>query len=328
MHHGIVLGDRLLGLCSQKQSHGALSTSLFPGLLRNFRMAPILPLFLVLGITSLFFSPGISTPSPAVMEMYYDIGYLKEYFTARRDEVHLYMRQLNVTYKNIFRPYVLALHDIHSNKLIRKFKVPAFNHGLQVLSIRGWSNRWIRDPTTNKGLRLTVYRGRRKKLAIVTPLIPFPENQYPYMILFGDDSDNKLLGWRFLSGYPLNSVSDIDTRRSRRQRRVTSSLTQSPQCVATQKSVKLKGQRINNEHIIVEPAHFKLTQCTQACRSLPPIGDHPQTKKLLAQTLTRVCCTPQHLQAVAFLVKEPSRQTVTFASVPNVAPSGCAWTAS
>ena len=55
------------------------------------------------------------------MEMYYDIGYLKEYFTARRDEVHLYMRQLNVTYKNIFRPYVLALHDIHSNKLIRKF---------------------------------------------------------------------------------------------------------------------------------------------------------------------------------------------------------------
>lgn len=254
------------------------------------------------------------------MEMFYDIGYLRDRFTARRDEIHLHMKPPDASDKGIFRPFVIRLHDIHTNKLIRLFKVPAFNHGWQVLSLRGWTKRWVKDPTSNKGMRLSVTR--RGKPAGDNPFVDFPEGKDPYLILFGDDTEKTLLTWRFLNIYPMNSVaSGPDSRFGRRRRREDST---QAQCKAVKKTVKLKGRKISEQYIIVEPQNYKMTECTKSCVSSPMKGS---VGKKIEQTFKKICCAPSKPRAMAFLVTEPSRQTVTVETVPNLVATGCAWLA-
>lgn len=259
------------------------------------------------------------------MEIFYDIGYLHGHFSASRDEIHLYMKRSSVSQKDIFKPFVIKLHDIHTNKRIRVFKVPAFNHGWQVLSMRGWSRRWLKDPVSNKGLRLTVYRGRRRKVAKENPFVQFPEGNDPYLMLFGNDNDNSLLSWRFLSSFPMNSVAAYDKAHFGRQRRDTERRPH-PHCEARQKSVKLKGRRIDEQYVIVKPESYKITSCTKTCIRVTKNPKSSSSRWI--QTFQRFCCVPEQFRAVAFLVMEPSRETATFLTVPNVVAAGCMWSAS
>lgn len=267
------------------------------------------------------------------MILYFNLGYFKDTTTITRDEIHLHMNPIDPLDRNIFKPYVLRFKDIHSNRVIRRYTVPAFNQGWQVLSLNKWTNRWVKDPRTNKGVLLTIRRGRN---ATRNPFINFPAGNGPYMILFASENVQSLMAWRFLIQNALNSVAGYPPRtrreiardlslRSQDGQRMTRDLSQQSQCVAVETDKNLTNTIVNGRFEIIHPTVYKMINCSSRCTMRPTRGYFRTSPASISPIKAAYCCMPAKHLDLMVLLKDPLSGDVEVQLIKEFVPTGCMW---
>ena len=275
------------------------------------------------------------------MKIVFKLGYFKDSIKITRDEVHLYMSPPDPLDRQIFKPFIIRLVDIHTNRLIRKYKVPAFNQGWQVLSLNRSTNEWVKDPSSNKGIFMTVHRGR--KPAGKNPFINFPSGNAPYMILFASESKQNLMTWRFLIQNALNSVAGNTRKRITRElsqqlqgsQRVTRALSQqltsgqqlgnlSQQCKAVKTDVNLTNFKVDRRLVIIHPQIYKMINCSNSCVMRPARNLFTQSSN--GTTHEQYCCVPAKRLDLMVLLKDPSAGAIEAQVLTKFVPTQCQWT--
>ena len=279
--------------------------------------------------------------SNSSMTIVFNLGYFKDSMTITRDEIHLYMAPPDPLDREIFKPFIVRLVDIHTNRLMRKFKIPAFNQGWQVLSLNRSTNSWVKDPSSNKGIKMTVYRARSP--AVKNPLIDFPSGNAPYMILFASETKPRPLAWRFLMQYALNSVAGTTRKRNTRElsqqsqgrERVTRALSQqltsgqqlrnlSQQCKAVKTDVNLTNFRVDRRLVIIHPQIYKMINCSNSCVMRPARSLFTQSSN--GTKHEQYCCVPAKRLDLMVLLKDPSAGAIEAQVLAKFVPTQCKWT--
>ena len=285
------------------------------------------------------------------MKIFFNLGYFKANTCITRDEIHLFMNASSRHDTKPFKPYILRFKDIHTNQLIRKFKVPAFNQGWQVLSLNKWTNKWVKDPSSNKGILVTMFRGRRGQPAVKNPFINFPRGNGPYMILFASESVQSLLAWRFLIQNALNSVAghtqghtritrDLSDRqrisrdlsqqsKSGQQSAHNSSLSQQlihlgqqPQCKLVETDMNLTNLT-NGDAFIIHPKVYKSFNCSNSCIMRP--ARHHLSQNNAGIKMEQYCCKPRKYSDVMVLLKNLTTGDIEAQILKNFVPAACMW---
>ena len=276
--------------------------------------------------------------SNSSMKIVFNLGYFKDSITVTRDEIHLHMSPPDPLDREIFKPFIIRLVDIHTNRQIRKYKVPAFNQGWQVLSLNRSTNRWVRDPSSNKGILLTVHRGR--KPAVKNPFIHFPTGNAPYMILFASESVQSLMAWRFLIQNALNSVAGNTRKRITRElsqqpqrasrdlrqqltTRFARHLGQQSQCKAVETNVDLTNLKVNKRLVIIHPLVYKMINCSNSCVMRPARSIFTQSNGTSSHE--QYCCVPTKRLDLMVLLKDPSAGAIEAQVLANFVPTQCMW---
>jgi hypothetical protein len=293
------------------------------------------------------------------MKILFNLGYFKDNIKVNRDEVHLHMSPPDPLDREIFKPFVLKFKDIHTKQLIRKYTVPAFNQGWQVLSLGKWTNKWVKDPTLNKGILVTIHRGGRKKVADKNPFIHFPTGNDPYMILFASESVQSLMAWRFLIHNALNSVAGNTPSRKTRElsqqlqggqrvsrdlsqksmssqrlthdlslqsqaRQVRRSTSQRSQCKAVETDMDLANVTVNGRFVVIHPKVYRMINCSNACIMRPARGLFTAPRNN-GSSHERYCCMPTKRLDLMVLLKDPSIGVIEAQVLANFVPTGCIW---
>ena len=279
------------------------------------------------------------------MKIRFDLKSRDEIHAALRDEVHLFMNPPDPKDRKIFKPYVLRFKDIHTNKIIRKYKVPAFNQGWQVLSLSKWTNKWITNSSTNQGFLLTIHRGGSRQPANKNPFVNFGFGNDPYLILYATDKQRSVLAWRFLIQNALNSVAGNragkritrDTRLHAHGQRMTRNTTQrsqgqrltvdtskKPQCAEIERDVNTTNLRIGSNFIILHPRVYKMINCPNSCIKKPTQGYSASSQKSHVN-YERYCCVPTKRRDVAVMLMDQSRGNVEIELFRNIVSTGCMW---
>ncbi|CAB3985092.1 bone morphogenetic 2-like [Paramuricea clavata] len=291
--------------------------------------------------------------SNSSMKIYFDLGYFKNGMAVNRDEVHLHMSPPDPADRNSFKPFVLRLNDIHTNKLIRKYKVPAFNQGWQVLSLNKWTNTWVKNSSSNKGVLITIHRGGGGKEANKNPFIKFPSGNDPYMIIYTSERVQTLMALRFLIQNALNSVSgntqgsqqsqggqrltrDLShrsqggrrlahrlSRRSQGQH-VTRNTSQQSQCKAVETDKNLTDLKVNGRSVIIHPKVYKMFNCSNSCIMRPARG-YFHTTPNNGPSKEKYCCVPTKRLDLMVLLKDPLTGDIEVQLLKNFLPTGCMW---
>lgn len=267
------------------------------------------------------------------MKIEFNLEIVKDSWTVTRDEIHLYMTPGDGNDKTRFKPYTLKFIDIHSGKLVRKFIVPAFNRGWQVLSLNKWTNKWVKNHSSNEGLLVEIYR--KGKPAKTNPFTNFPNGNSPYMILYASEHSTTLLAWRFLIENSLNSAtSNAKNRRVRKASRQTVANTDTSSrsdpnpkllCKVNEKNVQLKNMKISERLVVVKPTKFKMKQCADVC--LPTAMTHllGNSHSIAAQTPTKRCCNATQFQDVMVLLNDTKNNEMDVHLLKKFAPKTCQW---
>ena len=289
--------------------------------------------------------------SNSSMNIYFDLGYFKNSMAVNRDEVHLHMSPPDPADRNSFKPFVLRLKDIHTNKLIRKYKVPAFNQGWQVLSLNKWTNKWVKDPSSNKGVLVTIHRGGGGKGANKNPFINFPSGNDPYMIIYTSERVQTLMALRFLIQNALNSVAgntqgsqqggqrltrDLSQRSQGGQRlihhlsrrsqgqHVTRNTSQQSQCKAVETDKNLTDLKVNGRSVIIHPKVYKMFNCSNSCIMRAARG-YFHTTADNGPSKEKYCCVPTKRLDLMVLLKDPLTGDIEVQLLNKFLPTGCMW---
>lgn len=293
--------------------------------------------------------------SKSSMKIFFNLGYFKANTTIIRDEVHLFMNASGPQDTKPFKPYILRFKDIHTNQLIRKFKVPAFNQGWQVLSLNKWTNRWVKDPSSNKGILVTIFRGGRGQPAVKNPFMNFPRGNGPYMILFASESVQSLLAWRFLIQNALNSVAGHTQGQQRITRdisdgqRISRSLSQqsnssqpfdnsSPQShsqqlinMSQQSQCKLVETDMdltnltNGDVNIIYPKVYKSFNCSKSCMMRPATHHSILSRNNTGIKMEQYCCKPEKHHNVIVLLMNNTTGVIEAKLFKSFVPASCMW---
>ena len=275
------------------------------------------------------------------MTLQFKLHYLNNGITVTRDEIHIYMEPPDPLDRVIFKPFVLTFIDTHTNKTIRTYRVPAFNQGWQVLSLNKFTNKWVKNPSSNNGIRVIISRGGKRKYAYKNPFINFPEGNSPYMILFASESDQSLMAWRFLIQNALNSVAgNTQSRRGRDvSRRISRDLSQQftigqqsthsnqkSQCKAVETDMNLTNFKVNGSLYILHPQIYKMVNCSSACIMRPATSYINSVQhKGKNQTHIQYCCVPTKYLNLMVLLKDPLTGDLEVQQLENFIPTGCMW---
>ncbi|XP_028399926.1 uncharacterized protein LOC114523259 [Dendronephthya gigantea] len=282
--------------------------------------------------------------SKSSIKIRFDLKSRDEIHSALRDEVHLHMNPPDPKDQQIFKPYVLRFKDIHTNKIIRKYKVPAFNQGWQVLSLNKWTNKWIRNSSTNEGFLLTIHRAG--KPANKNPFVNFGYGNDPYLILYATDKQRSILAWRFLIQNALNSVAGNragkritrDARLHAHGQRMTRNTNQRsqgqrlivdkskrPQCTEVERDVNTTNLAIGSNFIILHPRIYKMIDCSNSCITKATTISYPTSSRKGHVGYERYCCKPTKRRDVAVMLMDQNRGNVEIELFRNIVPTGCMW---
>ena len=287
----------------------------------------------------------VKRTSKSSMKILLNLGYFKANTSIIRDEIHLFMDSSRRQDMKPFKPYILRFKDIHTGQLIRKFKVPAFNQGWQVLSLNKWTNKWVKDPNSNKGIILSVFRGGRGRPAVKNPFVNFPRGNGPYMILFASESVQSLLAWRFLIQNALNSVAGHtsgQTRKTRDVRRVSRGLSQQstsgqqlaqnsslhllqqPQCKGVEKDMNLTNLT-SGDVVIIQPKVYKSLNCPKSCIHRTVGQPSNSSQNNTGVTMVKHCCTPTQHRTLMVLLKNTTTGDIEAQVYQRFVPTACEW---